>query len=168
MLGENLFFSTAFMIHLFRQSTRLAAEVTQAGDEGPAPAAEASDCAPHPGDSCTGALATSSFTSTVKSQEQVFHTSSIPTPDAGVELDFLMPRRATAHTATAHTSVLHRSTALPSQHIPEVCNAASLVLGMLVLPVLQVHLLLLCLGHLLWLWLLLDVSHSALLWHIGV
>lgn len=79
-----------------------------------------------------------------------------------------MPRRATAHTATAHTSVLHRSTALPSQHIPEVCNAASLVLGMLVLPVLQVHLLLLCLGHLLWLWLLLDVSHSALLWHIGV
>lgn len=38
MLGENLlFFSTALMIHLFRQSTRLAAEVTQAGDEGPAP-----------------------------------------------------------------------------------------------------------------------------------
>lgn len=61
-----------------------------------------------------------------------------------------------------------RSTALSGQHIPEVRNAASLVLGMLVLPWLQVHLLLLCLGHLLCLWLLLNVSHSALLRDISV
>lgn len=38
MLGEKLlFFSTALMIHLFRQSTCLAAEVPQAGDGGAAP-----------------------------------------------------------------------------------------------------------------------------------
>lgn len=61
-----------------------------------------------------------------------------------------------------------RSTALSSQHIPEVRNAAGLVLGMLVLPWLQVHLLLLCLGHLLCLGLLLNVSHSALLRDIRV
>lgn len=37
-LGENLlFFSSALMIHVFQQSTRLAAEATQAGDGGPAP-----------------------------------------------------------------------------------------------------------------------------------
>lgn len=37
-LGENLlFFSSALMIHVFRQSTRLAAEAMQAGDGGPAP-----------------------------------------------------------------------------------------------------------------------------------
>lgn len=48
------------------------------------------------------------FTSTVKPLEQVFHTSSIPAPEAGAELDFLMPRRAAANTAAADASVLHR------------------------------------------------------------
>lgn len=61
-----------------------------------------------------------------------------------------------------------RSKALSSQHVPEVCNAAALVLGMLVLPLLQGHLLLLRLGHLLCLWLLLNVSHSALLRDVSV
>lgn len=80
-----------------------------------------------------------------------------------------MPGRSASHTATAQRlSAPPRSTALPSQHIPEVGNAAGLVLGMLVVAVLQVHLVLLCLGHLLCLRLLLDVSHSALLWHISV
>lgn len=60
--------------------------------------------APRPGDSCTGALGTSSVTSTVKSLQQVFRTSSTRAPDAGVELRFLMPRRAAAQAATAHTS----------------------------------------------------------------
>lgn len=63
-------------------------------------------------------------------------------------------------------SALTRSTALPSQHISEVWNTASLVLGMLVLPLLLLRLLLLCLRQLLCLLLLLlllDVSHSALL-----
>lgn len=50
---------------------------------------------------------------------------------------------------------------LPSQHVAEVGYTASLVLGMLVLPLLLLRLLL---GWLLLL--LLNVSHSALLWDV--
>lgn len=164
MLGENhLFFSTALMIRLFRRSTRLAMKVQ------PflwSPQATAGRWILRSGPSVTPAL--------------VLYINSEATGASFPYIQHSHPRswsrawlpNATAccrqHVSSGCLSAPPRSTALSSQHIPEVRNAAGLVLGMLVLSWLQVHLLLLCLGHLLCLGLLLNVSHSALLRDISV
>lgn len=173
MLGENLlFFSTALMIHLVRQSTRLAAEVAGWWWR-------SSTSLDHHRRSLQ-LRSSPRWLLHWRTRNQQIHINSEVTGASFPYFKHSRPRRrrraqlpnartcCCPHGNSAHLSAPPRWAALPSQHIPEICNAASLVLGMLVLPVLQVHLLLLCLGHLLCLWLLLDVSHSALLWHISV
>lgn len=160
------------MIRLFRRSTRLAAEVTRAGDDGPAlPLITTGDGRPL--NPPIGALIP-------VTPALVLYINSEATGASFPHFQHSHPRswsrawlpKATAccrqHGSSGCLSAPPGSTALSSQHIPEVRNAARLVLGMLVLPWLQVHLLLLRLGHLLCLGLLLNVSHSALLRDISV
>lgn len=160
------------MMRLFRRSTRLAAEVTPAGGEGPAlplittghgrplnpPVGALIPVTPALVHNINSEATGASFPYFQHSRPRSWSRAWLPNATA----------RCCQHGNSGCLSAPPRSTALSSQHIPEVRNAAGLVLGMLVLPWLQVHLLLLCLGHLLCLGLLLNVSHSALLRDISV